>query len=75
MSDKPPASDAGQTDGTSPDSSKKLRDSKGWDGKLRVQRTDAADNNTEDAPSESDGEAEEVPGEEIAADEGKIHGP
>ena len=62
----------GAAGGSSSSSGPGLRDSKGWDGKLRVARTSAGFDLSRDdsAPEDSDREDKELPGEIIDADEG-----
>ena len=49
-----------------------LRDSKGWDGKLRVEKRSAVLAGAESEAEQSDNEEDEgFPGEEIDADEGR----
>lgn len=48
-----------------------LRDSKGWDGKLRIDRTATIQNPEAVSDPEYSDEENVVPGQEISADEGK----
>ena len=70
--ESPPPPAAGATVNPSHARSKTLHDSKGWDGKLRVDRSGEASDGG-DGPSESETENQdvEVPGQQIDADDGK----
>ncbi|KAK6072883.1 protein phosphatase pp1 regulatory subunit [Seiridium cupressi] len=50
-----------------------LTDSKGWDGKLRVDRTALLQNPEALSDSEYSDDENVLPGEELAADEGELH--
>ena len=73
MADESLPPGGGASAGPSRGRSKPLRDSKGWDGKLRVNRSGEASDGG-DAPSESETENQDVqvPGQQIEPDDGKL---